>query len=114
MEINKGDIFFAPVYDENGNKRDIDHPQVVIQETVINQSRIDTVVACGLSTNMKRAYIQGNILLDLNEGNLPKRSIIIVSQISVVKKSDIKEYIGSLSDNRVQQIFAGMNLIQNV
>jgi mRNA interferase MazF len=112
IKINRGDIFWIPLFDENGIQNPIVHPNVVIQDTIINQSRIDTIVVCGISTNMRRAFEPGNILLEASEGDLPKQSIIVVSQISVVKKSDIGEYIGSLSEQRIEQIFAGMRYLQ--
>ncbi len=114
MSINKGDIFWIPVFDENGINRDIIHPHVVISDSVINNSRIDSVIVCGLTTNMKKAYEHGNILLDAGEGNLPKRSIIAVSQISIVNKKVIGDFIGSLSEHRLNKLFHGMELIQSL
>ena len=113
MEIKKGNIYWVSVFDENGQIRSIIHPQVVIQDTVINNSRIETIVVCGLTTNMKKAYEPGNILLDNGEGNLIKRSIVVVSHISVVQKKYFNEYIGNLNKDRLNQIFHGMKLIQS-
>ena len=58
MIINRGDIYWVPVLDDTGEIRKIIHPQVVIQDSIINQSRIDTIVVCGLSTNMKKICFQ--------------------------------------------------------
>jgi mRNA interferase MazF len=113
MIIERGDLFWIPLFDENGLQNPIVHPHVIIQDTVINQSRIETLVVCGISTNRKRAYEHGNILLELGEGNLPKHSIIVVSQISTVWKSQLGEYIGSLGERRMEQIFAGMKYLQS-
>ncbi len=111
--IRKGDIFWIPFFDQSDTASVIVHPQVVLQDTVINQSRIDTLVVCGISTNMKRAFEHGNVLLELGEADLPKRSIVVVSQISTVKKSCLGEYIGSLEPRRLEQIFAGMKFVQS-
>ncbi len=113
MIIEMGDVFWIPLFNEDGVQNPIVHPHVVIQDTVINQSRIETLVVCSISTNMKRASEHGNILLELGEGNLPKHSIIVVSQISMVKKSQLGEYIGSLEKRRMEQIFAGMKYVQS-
>ena len=88
------------------------HPHVVIQDDVINHSRIKTVVVCALSTNLTRANTPGNVLLDMGEANLPKQSIVIVSQVTSVDKTQLGDYIGSLSHQRIHQIFAGMRFIQ--
>ena len=55
------------------------HPHVVVQDDVFNRSRITTVVVCTLTSNLHRANEPGNVLLDLGEGNLPKRSVVVVS-----------------------------------
>ena len=88
------------------------HPHVVIQDTILNRSRIKTVVVCSLSSNKKRFNEPGNILLELGEGNLTKQSAIIVSKISTVDKSDLGEYIGSLNSERITQIYAGLRFLQ--
>ena len=112
MNINQGDIFWVSVAESNGLKAEIIHPQVVIQDDVINHSRIQTVVVCGLTTNQKRASEHGNVLLEVGEANLPKPSIVVVSQVSTVDKSQLGEYIGTLSRDRVAQILAGMRFLQ--
>ena len=60
---------------------------------------------------MKRAGAPGNVLLEQGEGNLPKQSVVMVSQIFTVDKSQLGEYIGSLSRNRIDQILAGIQLL---
>lgn len=113
MEIKRGSIYWVPVQDDTGKKREIIHPHVVIQDTIINQSRIDTIAVCGISTNMKLIKEPGNILLEKGEANLEKQSIIVVSQISTAKKDNLGEYIGTLSEERVNQLFAGMKFIHS-
>lgn len=112
IQINQGDIYWVPLPELNDSGSGIIHPQVVIQDDIINRSRIKTVVVCGLTTNMKRISEPGNVLLEAGEANLPKPSIVVVSQISTVNKAQLGEYIGTLSKERVAQIFAGMKFLQ--
>jgi mRNA interferase MazF len=91
----------------------IPHPSVVIQDNLFNHSRIDTVVVCALTSNLKRASdTPGNLLLDIGEANLPKQSVVEVSKVSSVEKARLGEYIGSLSEQRIRQILAGMRFLQ--
>ena len=112
MGINQGDIYWVLLNDPDGLHPGITHPHVIIQEDVINLSRINTVVVCALTTNMKRVNIPGNVLLEAGEANLPRQSIVVVSQVSTVDKTQLGEYIGSLSGERVKQILSGMRLQQ--
>ncbi|HYO94928.1 MAG TPA: type II toxin-antitoxin system PemK/MazF family toxin, partial [Polyangiaceae bacterium] len=59
-----------------------------------------------------RASEPGNVLLDEGEGNLPKQSVVVVSQVSSVAKDRLGERIGSLSEARVEQILAGLRFQQ--
>ena len=88
------------------------HPHVVIQEDVLNRSRIDTVVVCALTSNLKRAKAPGNVLLEAGEAGLPRQSVVEVSKVSTVAKTQLGAYIGSVSRERVEQILAGMRFLQ--
>lgn len=111
MVVNQGDIYWVPVEESSGS---VSHPHVVIQDNVINHSPINTVVVCALTTNLKRAKAPGNVLLEVGEANLPKQSVVAVSQVSTVEKAQLGEYIGSLTKHRVDQILAGMQFLQRM
>jgi mRNA interferase MazF len=93
-------------------KDTIRHPHVVVQDDVFNASRIGTVVVCALSTNLGKAAEPGNVLLDPGEGGLPRRSVVVVSQLSVVDKSALEDPIGLLTGARVEQVLAGLRFQQ--
>jgi mRNA interferase MazF len=112
MTINQGDVYWVRPKGPDGSEPEYAHPHVVIQDNVINRSRVNTVVVCALTTNMKRAKAPGNVPLDAGEANLPKRSVVVVSQVSTVDKADLGGYIGSLDERRVSQILAGMRFLQ--
>ena len=114
MVVNQGDIYWVQLDEPSGTESRYAHPHVVIQDNVINHSRINTVVMCALTTNSKRANAPGNVLLEAGEGNLPKQSIVIVSQASTVAKAQLGEYIGSLTQQRIDQILAGMQFLQRM
>ncbi|MBM3180118.1 MAG: type II toxin-antitoxin system PemK/MazF family toxin [Chloroflexi bacterium] len=111
MVINQGDIYWIDLGEPTGSAPGYLHPHVVIQNNVFNLSRINTVVVCALTSNLQRSEAPGNVLLNEREANLPKLSVVIVSQIFTVDKSDLGEYIGTLSQKRVQQILDGVKLI---
>lgn len=111
MIVNQGDVYWIPL-EETGTEQGYIHPHVVIQDNLINRSRVSTVVVCALTTNLKRAKAPGNVLLEAGEANLPKQSVVVVSQVSTVDKTKFGEYIGSLSEQRINQILAGMQFLQ--
>lgn len=110
MTIEQGDIFWVELGVPKGSEPGYRHPHVVIQNNVFNQSRINTVIVCPLTSNLKRATAPGNVLLKKGEGNLPKESVVNISQIITVNKSDLVEKIGSLSQAKTKQIVEGVKL----
>jgi len=110
--IHRGDVYWIEPDDSRGSVPSCPHPHVVVQDDVFNHSRITTVVVCALTSNLHRANEPGNVLLEVGEGNLPKQSVVVVSQISSVDKARLGERIGSLSDTRVEQILAGLRFQQ--
>ncbi|MFZ2359905.1 MAG: type II toxin-antitoxin system PemK/MazF family toxin [Anaerolineae bacterium] len=46
-----------------------------------------------------------------DEANLSKQSVVNLSQVLTVEKEMLVEWIGRLSDRRVQQILAGLRLV---
>jgi mRNA interferase MazF len=111
MVINQGDVYWIDLEEPSGSAPGYRHPHVVVQNNVFNRSEIGTVVVCALTSNLKRANAPGNVLLDKKETNLPKSSVANVSQLFTADKSQLAEYVGSLSPNRVREILNGIALV---
>jgi mRNA interferase MazF len=106
--IHRGDLFWIADDDPLAPA----HPHVVVQDDVLNHSRITTVVVCALTSNLHRASEPGNVLLEPGEGDLPRHSVVVVSQISSLDKTRLGARIGALSAERVDQILAGLRFQQ--
>jgi mRNA interferase MazF len=114
LVINQGDIYWIELDEPTGSEPGYSHPHVVVQNNVFNASRINTVIVCALTSNIKRAEAPGNILLEKGEANLSKQSVVLVSQIFTVDKSQLGEFIGTLSERRVEQIIEGIYLLTEI
>ena len=111
MEIRQGDIFWIDLGVPQGSDPGYKHPHVIVQNNIFNLSRINTVVVCALTSNLKLSKAPGNILLKKGEGCLKKDSVINISQIITVDKADLVEKIGRLSPARIKQIVDGIKLL---
>lgn len=111
MVINQGDIYWIDLEDPEGSEPGYRHPHVVVQNNLFNRSKIRTVLVCPLTSNVKRANAPGNVLLENGESNLTKQSVVNVSQVFTVDKTQLDEYIGSLSTKRLNEILKGINLL---
>ena len=104
-------MFWVDLGEPSGAGPGLLHPHVVVQNDVFNRSRLGTVVVCTLTSNLKRAQVPGNVLLEEGEANLPKRSVVVVSQLFTVDKEELVEKVGSLSPERVRQVLEGIFLL---
>jgi len=111
MVINQGDIYWIELDEPEGSEPGYKHPHVIVQNNLFNRSQIRTVLVCPLTTNLKRASAPGNIVLDKKESNLPKQSVVNVSQVFTVDKSQLDEFVGSLSSERITEILNGIKLV---
>ncbi len=110
--IRRGDIFWIEAEPSQASLAGYAHPHVVIQDDVFNRSRVHTVIVCALTSNLKRVNEPGNVLLEPGEGNLPKQSVLVVSQVSSVPKALLGARIGTLSEQRVDQVLDGLRFQQ--
>ena len=110
MVINQGDIYWIELGEPEGSEPGYKHPHVIVQNNLFNRSQIRTVLVCPLTTNLKRASAPGNVLLDKKESNLPKQSVVNVSQVFTVDKEQLDEYVETLSSKRITEILIGIKL----
>ncbi len=111
MVVKQGEIYWIDLGEPKGSERGYRHPYIVVQNNVFNVSRINTVVVCALTSNLKRAKAPGNVVLNKGEANLPKKSVVNISQIYTVNKSDLLERIGQISEERLLQVLNGIQLL---
>lgn len=111
MVIRQGDVFWIDLGEPRGSAPGYLHPHVVVQNNLFNQSRINTVVVCVITSNLARAAAPGNVQLRKGEAGLNKPSVVNVSQVVTVDKAELGARLGTLSPKRVAQVVAGLTLV---
>lgn len=111
MVVKQGEIYWVDLGEPRGSEPAFRHPHIVIQNNVFNASKIHTVVVCTLTSNIKRAEAPGNVLLQKGEASLPKKSVVNISQIFTVNKSDLVDKIGQVAENKFTEILEGIKLL---
>ena len=110
-EIRQGQVYWLDFEPAAGSAPAERHPCVVVQNDVFNRSAIATSVVCLITSNLSRANAPGNVLLKKGEANLPKASVVNVSQILTVDKSELSEYLGELSADAARAVRNGLHLL---
>jgi len=110
-EIRQGDVYWIDFGPATGSAPAERHPCVVVQSDLFNRSHIATTVVCLITSNLGRAEAPGNVALKKGEGNLPRASVVNISQIQTVDKSELIERLGRLPKSAVALIQAGLELL---
>lgn len=109
--MQRGEIWWAnlpmPVASEPGYRR----PVLVIQSDEFNRSRIRTVIAAVLTTNLRLAEAPGNILVTSDDTGLLQDSVVNISQVITVDKSFLTERVSQVSDRVMLLVDEGLRLV---
>ena len=105
MEVELGNIYYVKTSDD---KDEIIHPYVVYEKI-----REEEYAICMISTNMKKAYWPGNIIIEKEESGLPKRSIVVVSKSGIIKKDKLENAIGRIGKERLLEVIKEITNLDN-
>lgn len=109
--IQRGEVWWAalsePVASEPGYRR----PVLVVSSDEFNGSRIRTVVAAVLTTNLRLAAAPGNVLVVAEETGLPRDSVVNVSQVVTLDKSFLAERTGLIGGRAMLAVEDGLRTV---
>ena len=110
-EIRQGEVYWIDFGPTAGSAPAQRHPCVVVQSDIFNRSLIATTVVCLITSNLSRARAPGNVTLKKGDANLPKASVVNVSQVLTVDKAELVDKIGTLSAGTIDAIRNGLQLL---
>ena len=111
MVIRKGSIYWVDFSPGKGSEPIGRRPGLVIQNNILNDSKLNTVIILAITSTMKFGELPGNVMLRKGEANLPQKCVINTTQIKSVDKTSIKEKIGTLSKKRLDEVHEGLKLV---
>lgn len=109
--MERGAVWWAelpdPVASEPGSRR----PVVIVQSNAFNRSRIRTVIAVPLTSNLRLAEAPGNVLIAAADSGLPKESVANVSQVITVDRGFLSQRSGTIPSRLMKEIDEGLRLV---
>ena len=108
--MERGEIWWAELKDPAGSEPGYRRPLVIVQSNDFNRSRINTILALVLTSNLRLADAPGNVMLPKKITGLPRDSIANVSQIITVDKDFLTDCIGSLPAGTMRRVDDGLRL----
>ena len=111
MVVQRGDVWWADLGEPRGSEPGIRRPLLVVQSDAFNRSRIGTVVAVVLTSNLRLLDAPGNVLVPRRASGLPRDSVANVSQIVTVDRDALAESAGTLGADLLSEVEAGLRLV---
>lgn len=110
-EIRQGNVYWLDFGAVAGSAPAERQPCVVVQSDIFNRSAIRTSVVCLITSNLTHAKAPGNVPLKKGEANLPKASVVNVSQTLTIDKAELAEFSGTLSATAADAVRDGLHLL---
>jgi mRNA interferase MazF len=110
LVIRRSEIWWATLPSPVGSEPGYRRPILVVQSNDFNKSRIATIIAVAITSNVRLAQAPGNVLLPRKATGLAKESVANVSQVVTIDKSFLTERIGMLPPHLFEQVENGLRL----
>ncbi len=109
--INQGDIWWANLASPRGSEPGYGRPVLVVQQSPINHSKIQTIICIPLTSNLKLASIPGNVFMMPEQTYLPKESVANVSQPLTIDKIFFVSFVSNVPNKLLEQVLNGIQFM---
>lgn len=114
MVIRRGQIWWVDFGPPRGASPGYERPAVVIQSDGFNKTDIDSVIVAIVTTNLQLSRMPGNVSVESGFGGLKEDSVINITQLFTLDKSDLLELLGTLPRSTVEQVNKGLRLVLSI
>jgi len=109
--IERGEVWWADLGEPDGSEPGYRRPVVIVQSDAFNRSRLRTVIAVVVMTNVRLVEAPGNVLLPAKATGLPKDSVANVSQVITVDRDFLLERAGRVRGQSLKDVDKGLRLV---
>ena len=111
MVIERGDLWWADLGEPEGAEPGFRRPVLIVQAEAFNRSRLQTVIAVVLTSNLRLVDAPGNVLMPAKATGLPKDSVANVSQVITIDRDFLTEKAGRLRGQLLKDVDGGLRLV---
>ena len=108
--IARGSIWWADLALPAGSGPGFRRPVLIVSADTSNASRINTVIAVAITSNLSLRDAPGNVFLPDERSGLPRDSVVDVSQILTLDKRLLDTAVGTLDADTLRQVEHGLRL----
>jgi mRNA interferase MazF len=104
-------VWTADLGEPEGSEPGYNRPVLIVQNDAFNRSRLHTVIAVVLSTNLRLVAAPGNVLIPAKASGLKKDSVANVSQVITVDREFLLDLAGRVRGQFLEDVENGLRLI---
>jgi mRNA interferase MazF len=109
--IERGTIYWADLGEPVGSRPAERRPVLVVSSDSYNQSRLATVLAAVVTSNTALAAFPGNVFLPASATHLPRDSVVNVTALVTLDKSELTEHAGDVPTALMDEIDRGLRRV---
>lgn len=109
--IERGDVCWADLGEPRGSKPAKRRPVLVIQADPYNASRLNTTLVAVISSNTGLAAMPGNVFLPAIVSGLPKDSVVNITALVTLDKTDLDQATGQLPTSLMHEVDRGLRRV---
>ena len=109
--ISRGSICWADLGPAEGSRPAKSRPVLVVQDDAVNASRLATVIVAAMTSNTNQAAVGGNVFVLSASSGLSKDSVVNLSALFTLNKTDLDTPVGRLPTYVMDEIDQGLRLI---
>jgi mRNA interferase MazF len=107
----RGSICWADLGEPRGSRPAKRRPVLVIQSDPFNASRLSTAVAAVITSNTGLAAMPGNVFIPAIASGLPRDSVVNVTALVALDKSDLELETGHLPASLMDDVDRGLRRV---
>jgi mRNA interferase MazF len=105
--IKRGALYWADLGAPIGSRR----PVLVVSGDPYNRSRLATVLVAVITSNTRLALMPGNVFLPMDATGLPRDSVVNVTALVTLDKSDLTTHVGIAPPVVMEQVDRGLRRV---
>jgi mRNA interferase MazF len=108
--MKRGELWWAALPAPAGSGPGYRRPVVVLQANPLNESRIATVMAVAVTSNLALADAPGNVRMGKSDSGLGKASVVNVAQLVTIDRSLLTQRVRALPGDVMRAVDEGLRM----
>lgn len=111
MNPLRGEVWWANLTEPRGSEPGFRHPLLIMQADSFNRSRISTVLAAVITSNLRLSDAPGNVRISRKQSRLTRDSVVNVSQVVTVDRKFLRKRVSRLPSKVMIEVDSGLRLV---